>query len=124
MIFQVSEKNKIRQYIETTVNNRENWIMSIQIAEESGKVLLSTRNMSYGIGISAKWRLPVNLHWGGRLSCAEELTPPEEITFFDNGCETAFYKTAFCRLELASYTRDYIYEPCLKVRSPLALEEL
>ena len=57
MIFQVSEKNKIRQYIETTVNNRENWVMSIQIAEESGKVLLSTRNMSYGIGISAKWRL-------------------------------------------------------------------
>lgn len=124
MIFQGREKNKIRQYIAVTANHTENRVMSIQIAEESGKVLLSTRNMSYGIGISPEWRLPVNLHWGGRLSCAEELTPPEEITFFDNGCSSAFYRTAFCRLELASYTRDYIYEPCLKVRSPFELEEL
>ncbi len=95
--------------------------MPILVDADKRLFLLCLKSSSYGFKIDTNG-MPVNLHWGEFLADTDELPDVEELAY--NGLTHHCHKNLQSRYELSTYMPKYIYEPCLKVRSPHELEEL
>ncbi len=80
--------------------------------------------MSYGIAISSFHDAPVNVHWGARITCPEDLPQSTEISYIPNINPGYMNRQFYGRMEFPSCCSEYIYEPCLKLRGKPDLEDI